>query len=126
LTVAQTAIIGSVLVNALLVLGVVLIAGTVQSKDGVMRFSPRLPNDTATLLLASSFTIVLIAVVTTSHDHAARHVKAISVVGAIALLVVYGIWMYGYIRSDPTQNPGGTETPRISLKTALTMLIVAG
>src|ERR1700744_2705120 len=50
-TVAQTAIIGSILVNALLVLGVVLIAGTVQSKDSVMRFSQRLPNDSATLLL---------------------------------------------------------------------------
>jgi Ca2+:H+ antiporter len=125
-TVAQTAIIGSVLVNALLVLGVVLVAGTSQSRDGVMRFSPRLPNDTATLLLASSFTIVLIAVVTTSHDPAASHVQAISIVGAIALLIVYGIWMYGYIRSDQTPDAGATEVPRISLKTSLTLLIAAG
>jgi Ca2+:H+ antiporter len=125
-TVAQTAIIGSILVNALLVLGVVLIAGTVKSKDGVMRFSQRLPNDTATLLLASSFTIVLIAVVTTSHEPAASHVRTISIVGAIALLIVYGIWMYGYIRSDQAPGAGATESPRISLKSALTLLVAAG
>jgi Ca2+:H+ antiporter len=125
-TVAQTAIIGSVLVNALLVLGVVLVAGIVKSTDGVMRFSRRLPNDTATLLLASSFTIVLIAVVTSSHDPAAHHVQAISIVGAIALLIVYGIWMYGYIRSDQAPDVDANETPRISLKTALTLLTAGG
>ena len=56
--IAQTAILGSILVNALLVLGLVIIAGAVRADKGVMRFSPRLPNDTATLLrsrLSSSF-----------------------------------------------------------------------
>ena len=70
-TVAETALIGSILVNALLVLGMVLIAGARQAPDGVMRFSQRLPNDTATLLLASSLTIVLVGVVTSSHRPAA-------------------------------------------------------
>jgi Ca2+:H+ antiporter len=125
-TVAQTALIGSVLVNALLVLGAVLVAGCITSKDSVMRFSKRLPNDTATLLLASSFTIVLIAVVTGSHDPAAHHVKVISIVGAIALLIVYGIWMYGYIQSDQAPKGEATGAARISLKAALTLLIAAG
>ncbi len=58
--VAETAILGSILVNALLVLGLVIIAGSRRERDGVMRFSPRLPNDTATLLLVASFIIVLI------------------------------------------------------------------
>ena len=41
-------------------LGLVIIAGARQrAADGVMRFSPRLPNDTATLLLVSTFIIVL-------------------------------------------------------------------
>src|SRR5271154_288353 len=59
-TVAETALIGSILVNALLVLGLVLVVGALKSSDGVMRFSPRLPNDTATLTLAASFLIVLL------------------------------------------------------------------
>ena len=49
--VAQTAILGSILVNALLVLGLVIVTGARRAADGVMRFNPRLPNDTATLLL---------------------------------------------------------------------------
>ena len=58
--VAETAILGSILVNALLVLGLAIIVGARREKDGIMRFSPRLPNDTATLLLIASFIIVLV------------------------------------------------------------------
>ena len=44
-------------------LGLVLVAGARRAPDGVMRFSKRLPNDTATLLLVASLTIVLVGVV---------------------------------------------------------------
>src|SRR5271165_7386634 len=50
LVVAQTAIVGSIFANALLVLGLVIVVGARRSDDGLMRFSRRLPNDTATLL----------------------------------------------------------------------------
>ena len=86
LVVAETAILGSILVNALLVLGLVIIAGAWKAKDGVMRFGRRLPNDTATLLLVSSFIIVLLGIAHSSHDPASHHTKTISIVGAIALL----------------------------------------
>src|ERR1700686_3747567 len=48
LVVAQTAIVGSILANALLVLGLVIVVGARVAPDGVMRFSTRLPRDTAT------------------------------------------------------------------------------
>jgi len=57
LVVAQTAIIGSILANALLVLGLVIVVGASRAPDGIMRFSKRLPRDTATLLLAAVFII---------------------------------------------------------------------
>ncbi len=88
---AETAIIGSILVNALLVLGLVIIAGARRERDGVMRFSPRLPNDTATLLLISSFIIVLIGLTNAAHDPASHHNRTISIIGAVALLVVYAM-----------------------------------
>src|ERR1700722_5435659 len=50
LVVAQTALVGSILANALLVLGLVIVVGARRSSDGTMRFSKRLPRDTATLL----------------------------------------------------------------------------
>ena len=98
--VAETAILGSILVNALLVLGLVIIAGARKAEDGVMRFGKRLPNDTATLLLVSSFIIVLLGIANSSHDPASHHTKTISIVGAIALLLVYGVWLRGYLGSD--------------------------
>src|SRR5437868_6806102 len=60
LVVAQTAIIGSVFANALLVLGLVIVVGASRSPDGVMRFSNRLPRDTATLLVVTVFIIVVL------------------------------------------------------------------
>src|SRR6476659_7488025 len=43
LTVARTAIVGSILANALLVLGLVIVVGAARSSDGIMRFEKRLP-----------------------------------------------------------------------------------
>ena len=60
LVVAQTAIVGSILANALLVLGLVIVVGARRAPDGIMRFSKRLPRDTATLLQVTVFIIVLL------------------------------------------------------------------
>src|SRR6202453_3396884 len=57
LIVAQTALVGSILANALLVLGLVIIVGARRSPDRMMRFSKRLPRDTATLLQVTVFII---------------------------------------------------------------------
>src|ERR1700710_236115 len=89
LVVAQTAIVGSVFANALLVLGLVIVVGARRSRDGVMRFSQRLPRDTATLLQVTAFIIVLLGVSLAAQDRASHHVDQISIVGAISLLVVY-------------------------------------
>ena len=60
LVVAQTAIVGSILANALLVLGLVIVVGARRSNDGIMRFHKKLPRDTATLLQVTVFIIVLL------------------------------------------------------------------
>jgi len=107
--VAETAILGSILVNALLVLGLVIIAGARRADDRVMRFSPRLPNDTATLLLVSTFIIVLIGLANSAHDPASHHTKMISIVGAVAILVVYASWLRQYLRPDANPGPQGDQ-----------------
>ena len=102
--VAETAILGSILVNALLVLGLVIIAGARREPDGIMRFSARLPNDTATLLLVSSFIIVLIGLTHGASDPASHHAKTISIVGAVAILIVYATWLHQYLTSQPPSS----------------------
>ncbi len=126
-TVAQTAILGSILVNALLVLGIVLVVGALRAPDGIMRFGPRLPNDTATLTLVASFLIVLVGIVNFSHNDAAHHTRLISIVGAVVLLCVYGTWLPRYLRDGPGPTAAQQETPpRVGLRTSVTLLIAAG
>src|SRR5262245_27404789 len=93
LVVARTSILGSLFANGLLVLGLVIAAGSRASPDGTMRFKPRLPQDTATLLLLAMGIIVLLGLSHQVGDRASHHEMTISVVGAIALLVVYGLWV---------------------------------
>jgi Ca2+:H+ antiporter len=151
LVVAQTAIIGSVLANALLVLGLVIVVGARRAPDGLMRFSKRLPRDTATLLLLTVFIIVLLGLSLAAHDPASHHVDGVSIVGAICLLVVYTTWVVPYLRSDslpgaaqdgegaPGARAGGAAAgeaivaerddgpaPRLSLALTLVLLFVAG
>jgi Ca2+:H+ antiporter len=138
LVVAQTAIVGSVLANALLVLGLVIVVGARRSPDGLMRFSKRLPNDTATLLQVTVFIIVLLGLSLASHDPASHHVQTISIVGAVCLLIVYMTWVVPYLRAD--ELPGesapaaggeppheaGARVPRLSLGLTVTLLVVGG
>jgi Ca2+:H+ antiporter len=112
LIVAQTAIVGSVLANALLVLGLVIVVGARRSPDGMMRFAKKLPRDTATLLQVTVFIIVLLGLSLAAHDPASHHVKAISIVGAISLLIVYVAWVVPYLRSD--KAPGAVESSRMN------------
>lgn len=114
LIVAQTAIVGSVLANALLVLGLVIVVGARRSPDGLMRFAKKLPRDTATLLQVTVFIIVLLGLSLAAHDPASHHVNAISIVGAICLLVVYVAWVVPYLRSD--EAPGAVESSRAETK----------
>jgi Ca2+:H+ antiporter len=135
LVVAQTAIVGSIFANAMLVLGLVIVVGALRAPDGVMRFSHRLPRDTTTLLLVCVFIIVLLGLSLAAHDPASHHVDVISAVGAVSLLVVYLAWVVPYLRAD--KLPGAEEAeedaseperagPRLSLRVTLALLLTAG
>ena len=127
LVVAQTTILGSIFANALLVLGLVIIAGSHVAEDGVMRFRRRLPNDTATLLLLAVFIIAICSLSNTIGDRASGHTVAISSIGAVLLLSVYGVWLLGYLRGQ-TAEPGLEEPGRhrVPIAVAIVLLAVAG
>jgi Ca2+:H+ antiporter len=124
--VAETALLGSILVNALLLLGLVLVAGASKSPGGIMKFSPRLPNDTATLLLVASFIIALLGLSHSAGDAAAAHAKTISIVGAAVLLVVYGTWLRQYLTMESTGQDGPRDKPETSALVPTVLLVAAG
>lgn len=102
--VAQTSLLGALFSNALLILGLAIVVGAWKSRDGVMRFQARLPNDTATLLMLAIFIIVLLGLANTSGDRASEHATEISVIGAILLLGVYVVWLWSYLREGAAEH----------------------
>jgi Ca2+:H+ antiporter len=123
--VAKTSLIGSLFANALLVLGIVIVVGA-RAGDGLMRFNPRLPRDTTTLLLLALFTIVIIGQAVQSGVKAARHVEAISITGAAVLLVVYFVWIAAYLRSDTPPEPAHEREAASPVATWVALLAVSG
>jgi Ca2+:H+ antiporter len=149
LVVAQTAIVGSLFANAMLVLGLVIVVGARRAPGRVMRFSHRLPRDTTTLLLITVFIIALLDLSLRSHDPASQHVEAISAVGAVSLLIVYFAWAVPYLRSDTVPGASRAElvcehalhhdrsheqaahrerlpAPRLSLPATVMLLVIGG
>jgi Ca2+:H+ antiporter len=126
--VAQTSLVGSILANALLVLGVVILAGVRASDDGVMRFKARLPNDTATLLMLTVFIIVMVGLSLSSGDAASHHVKAISTIAAGCLLAVYIAWVIPYVRSEapPDAATKHTDGEGVPFRLAVALLVTGG
>jgi Ca2+:H+ antiporter len=124
--VAQTSIIGSLFANALLVLGAVIVVGSRASDDKTMRFHKRLPMDTSTLLLVTSFIIVIVGIAHASHDPAARHERELSTIAAIALLLVYVSWVIPYVRSDRGAEREPGHGPRIPLAASVALLAIGG
>jgi Ca2+:H+ antiporter len=122
--VAQTSVVGSLFANALLVMGLVIVVGA--RRDGIMRFRPRLPQDTATLLLSASFVIAVVALAVASHDEASRHVTTLSAVAAVCLLAVYGAWLWGYLRSDEPVEPAHETQPVAPMGLAIALLAASG
>ncbi len=128
IVVAQTSILGSLLANALLVLGLTILAGSWRSEDGMMRFHPRLPNDTTMLLMLVVFLIAIISTSITTADNASEHAVTISAIGAVFILLVYGGWLVSYLRAGADQEPamGSEHAPALGFRAGLGVLALAG
>lgn len=122
--VAETSLLGSIFANSLLVLGVVIVVGA-RVGEGVMRFRTRLPRDTATLLLLAVFLIAVLGLSTSLGQRAGRHPEAISIVGALCLVAVYGTWLPRYLRESEAAT-ARDECPAMRLPAAVGMLVVGG
>jgi Ca2+:H+ antiporter len=125
--VAQTSIIGSIFANALLVLGLAIVGGSRHSDDGIMRFHARLPKDNAILMLLASFLIVIVGIAVATKDPASGHIKAISIAGAVALLITYAAWLVDYLRTPAAaQEETSHAPPLVSVRLALVLLALSG
>ena len=128
IVVAETSILGSLLANALLVLGLAIAAGASRAEDGVMRFDRRLPKDTATLLLLTVFLIAILSTSISVGDIAKGHAVAISSLGAVLILVVYGSWLWSYVRAGASEEAAIEEAhgAPLAFGSGIVVLALAG
>jgi Ca2+:H+ antiporter len=126
-TVVEAAVIGSILGNVLLVLGLAFLVGGL--RNGVQRFDgPRARTITALMLLAV-IAMLIPSLATSLHTPAADHERALSVVASIALLLVFACSVPGSVRrtaeeQDAVETDAGEGEWPVAL--AVGMLAVTG
>jgi Ca2+:H+ antiporter len=109
--VVQAALIGSILANLLLVLGLAFLVGGL--KNGIQRFEVGRARSTVVLLTLATAALVLPSLASLTHSPAAHHEKALSVALAIVLLVIFGLSLPASLRRNADEGSGETasETP---------------
>ncbi|MDQ6838384.1 MAG: calcium/proton exchanger [Actinomycetota bacterium] len=102
--VVKAALVGSVLGNVLLVLGMAFVAGGL--RHGTQKFDPEEPRLNATLLLLAVAALLVPTLAHQLNTPAAAHSGRLSDVTAIVLLVVYAASVPFYLRRrSPTHQP---------------------
>jgi Ca2+:H+ antiporter len=105
--VVQSALIGSILANSLLVLGLAFFLGGL--KHGVLKFGVQPVRMIATLLVLAVAALVIPTLATAPGAPDAGHVQDLSVIAAIVLLVLFGASIPFSIRGGP--GAGAIERP---------------
>jgi Ca2+:H+ antiporter len=126
LTVVQASLIGSILSNALLVLGLAFVAGG--WRLGVLHFESQSPRMIATLLLLAVSALVLPTLAQELHLPSGAHEQGLAVVCAIVLLFVFIVLTQAMLRQGQRALPAETHA-RLhawSLGAAIAVLAVCG
>jgi len=97
--VVQAALVGSILANSLLVLGLALLVGGL--KHGTQRFGKEAPRMVATLMMLAVAALAVPTLAARLHTPAGAHEAALSAACAVALLCVFAASLPFSLRGDP-------------------------
>jgi Ca2+:H+ antiporter len=124
--VVQAALIGSILGNSVLVLGLALLLGGL--KNGTQRFASEPPKMIATLMMLASAVLVVPTLAKMLHTPAEPHILGLDVFLAIILLILLAANIYFSIKGDPSvvSSAGSMGAPEWSLRLTLAVLALAG
>ena len=101
-TVVQAALVGSILANSILVLGIAFLAGGL--RNGLQRFNPSRARMISTLLVLSAATMALPSLADGFHTPAAAHSEALSLICAGVLLIVFVATIPMFLRSTGAEE----------------------
>ena len=123
----QAAIIGSILANLLLVLGMAFVVGGI--RHGTQTFSSHRAKTTLNLLLLATAALVVPSIAAYAHAPAEKHETALSVAVSIVLLTVFALSLPASLRRHPGPDSDAahpTDPPRWPVWLAVGLLAVAG
>ena len=126
-TVVQFALVGSILANSLLVLGLAFLIGGI--KHGTQKFMSESPRAIVMLMVLAVSALVFPTLAHSLHTPAEAHEEALSIASALVLLVLFianiPLSLQGGPLIDAAQHAAHGEKPW-SLPRVITVLIVAG
>ncbi len=103
--VVKATIVGSILANIALVLGVAFIAGGL--KHGTQKFPGAAARDLGLTLLLAVAALAVPSLTGLIHTPAATHERALSVIVSIVLLVAFGLYIVFTLRQQPVAHESG-------------------
>ncbi|HEY8646664.1 MAG TPA: hypothetical protein VIL77_12375 [Gaiellaceae bacterium] len=101
-TVVQSALVGSILANSILVLGIAFVAGGL--RNGVQQFNSNRARMISTLLVLSAATMALPSLAHAFHTPAADHPETLSLICAGVLLLVFVVTVPSFLRSTGVEE----------------------
>src|SRR5580765_8354804 len=101
--VVQAALIGSILGNSLLVLGLALFLGGL--KNGTQRFRSEPPKMIVALMLLATAALIVPTLAKELHTSAESHMANLDIFVAIVLLVLLAASIYFSVKGDPAVSP---------------------
>lgn len=127
-TLVQAALIGSILGNSLLVLGLALFLGGL--KNGTQIFKSEPPQMIATLMMIAFAALVIPTLAYNMHEPASEHIDSLDVVVSLVLVVIFVASVYYSIKGDKKSLnatvPEDKTKPKWSLLTTIIVLLLAG
>src|SRR5664279_1770855 len=124
--VVQAALIGSILGNSLLVLGLAIFLGGL--KNGTQRFVSEPPKMMATLMILALAGLAIPTVTQIFHTPAATHINQLDIFLAIVLLVIFVASLFVSLKGDTSFVSPRPEspTPHVAWPLAVTIIVLAG
>lgn len=126
--VVQAALIGSILGNSLLVLGLAIFVGGL--KNGTQRFKSEPPRMMATLMILALAGLAIPTVTSMFHTSAAGHLNTLDIFLAVVLLIIFVASVIFSLKGDEAlvspKPQDGKHPPRWSLALTIVVLASAG
>src|SRR5689334_5090668 len=126
-TVVQSALVGSILANTLLIMGLAFLFGGL--KNGTQRFGSERPRSIVILMVLAVSALVVPTLANAIHTPAGAHEEALSIASALVLLVVFAASIPFSWKGSPIGDDISTtdlEEESWPLARAISVLVIAG